>query len=514
MKKTSILIAAIAVFIAAVVSCEKPAKVKINPVYFESFGFTTETTGDLDQDYVVTNLASKNKIDIMLVAGTLESIVDTLKPVFTFPEPKEGDDEVIVTVADTLITSGVTKMSFKEPVEFRLQKGNENAIYIVNVTIQPSNFKQVAIGAVEDTLYTDVAATINAKDEIWIGNFLRTKKDVANYPVLYKFANGTLSSKIVVSEERANTPVFVGVDPAGDPYLSVATYNGSSKAGQSVFKYSGGTSTLLGTKSSIYTFNANGKGALLPYSANKIFVGGWNNAAKTSPVAVARYVLNMAEYDGSDWTNGAGPSGRVPNDPNGTGYRGTTVKGKIINGVPYIAIKPYGSAGTVNTVSLYKFNGSTWDVVLENVVFKKNDGSDAESLAVYFFDFDVDSNGMPHFLVGAQLSTDNYDAVVMKVDPATKTQSIVGGVTGFKIGLTPAASLAFDKKNNPYVAYDAQDGSGRVFISYIDENTKTWVRPEPVTDEEAGDPVILFDSKNNIYVITDIDSHPAVYVRK
>ena len=513
MKRSTLLIAAFAI-IAVIASCEKNGKEKINPVFFESFGFTAEATPDLGNDYIVTGLSSKNTIDIMLIAGTLPSIVDTLTPVFTFPEPKEGDEEIIVTVADTLIISGETKMSFKEPVEFRLQKGNDNAIYIVNVTIQPSNFKQVAIGDVADTLYTDVAATINSKDEIWIGNFLRTKKDVANYPVLYKFANGTLSSKIVVSEERANTPVLIGVDPAGDPYLSVATYNGSSKAGQSVFKYSGGTSTLLGTKSTIYTFNANGKGALLPYSANKIFVGGWNNAAKTSPVAVARYVLNMAEYDGSDWTNGAGPSGRVPNDPNGTGYRGTTVKGKIVNGTPYIAIKPYGSAGTVNTVSLYKYNGSAWDVVLENFVFKKNNGENAESLAVYFFDFDIDSKGMPHFMIGAQLTNDTYDAVVMKVDPATKTQSIVGGVTGFSIGLTPAVSFAFDKNDNPYIAYDANDGSGRVFISYIDENTKAWVRPEPVTDESAGDPVILFDSKNNIYVITDINSRPAVYTRK
>ena len=513
MKKTSILIAALAI-IASVISCgEKEPKEKINPVYFESFGFTAETTPDLGQDYIVTGLSTKSSIDIMLAAGTLESIIDTLKPVFTFPEPKEGEEEVIVTVADTLIISGETKMSFKEPVEFRLQKGNDNAIYIVNVTIQPSNFKQVAIGDVADTLYTDVAATINSKDEIWIGNFLRTKKDVANYPVLYKFANGTLSSKIVVSEERANTPVMVGVDPNGDPYLSVATYNGTTKAGQSVFKYSGGKGTLLGTAASIFTFNANGKGALLPYSADKIFVAGWNNAAKTSPV-IARYVMNMAEYNGTDWTNAAGPSGRVPNDPAGVGYRGTTVKGKIINGTPYIAIKPYGSAGTVNTVSLYKYNGSTWDVVIENFVFKKNDGSDAASLAVYFFDFDVDSKGMPHFLVGAQLSSDNYDAVVVKVDPATKTQSIIGGVTGFTLGLTPAASFAFDKKDNPYVAYDANDGTGRVFISYIDENTKLWVRPEPVTDEDAGDPVILFDSKNNIYVITDINSHPAVYTRK
>jgi len=513
MKKLSRILIAVLALTAVISSCKKDPQEKINPVYFETFGFTTDVNADLDQDYVVSNLSRTNVINIELDAATIPGVLDTLCPVFTFPASEDGE-EVIVTVADSVITSGETKMNLNNPAEFRLQKGTDNAIYTVTVTIQPSNFSLVAMAPVTDTIYTDVQASINAKDEIWVGNFLRSKDDAKKYPVLYKFANGSLGGKIILSEERSNTPVGLGLDPDGNPYLSVATYEGTKKVGSSVFKYAGGSASALGVKGSIYTFNSSNGIAVIPLSSNKVFVAGQNNSNVNTEPKLARRLLNVAEFDGSAWTNVTGPSGKITQDPAGGAYAAANAFGKILDGTAYLCVKQYGTSGTINTVSLYKNTGSTWETVVERLVFKKPDGTDIVELASYGFDFDIDSNGKPNFLIGAQFVGDTWAFTVVRYDPATQAQTILGGTMAFPVTLTERPSLEFDKNNKPYVAYVMDDGTNRVFISYIDDNTKAWVKPEPVSDPDAGDPVVLVDSKNKVYVVTDIDARVAVYAMK
>ncbi len=511
MKKVFILIAVLAA--AVCISCKQdPEKGKINPVYFESFGFTSETTPDLGEgmDYIVTNLSRTNQIDIVLDASTIPEVIDTLRPVFTFPELPEGE-EVIVTVDDEPVISGETKMDFNKPVEFRLQKGSDNALYTVNVSIEPSNFTRVAMMPEKDTLYNDVRAQITAKDEIWIGGFLRTKGDARNFPVLYKFANGSLGDKIVLSEERVALPVALGVDPEGNPYLSANTYASGKAAQMTMFKYSGGKTSLVGERDAVYRFASSvGPTCVLPVSSNNIFTCGTNN---TKQGTLARYSVNIAEFNGTSWSNNVKPIG-LTQDANGVAYSRSQSYAKLVNGIPYIAVKQYGSAGNINCVTLIRNNAGTWETIVEGLTFKSADGKELASLGTYFFDFDIDSKGIPYFLIAAQFIGEDYQPAVIKYDPTSKSQTILGGLIGFTVGLTDRPSLKLDKNDKPYVAYAWNDGTNRTFISYIDDNTKLWIKPERVTDETAGDPVILFDSKNNIYVITDIKAHAAVYAHK
>ena len=186
MKKILSVIAGACIILVA---CNKEGQgVKINPVYFESFGFSIEENADyLSSDVIVKDLKTTNKIDVVLPAVTYVENLKNLCPRF---ELEEG---IVVTVADTLVESGKDTMDFSSPVEFLLTKttatGSDYFSYTVNVSIESNNWTKVATA--QDSLKSGVSVAYDSANDSFFVLGTRyhkaTADQVANNPMLLKF---------------------------------------------------------------------------------------------------------------------------------------------------------------------------------------------------------------------------------------------------------------------------------------------------------------------------------------
>ena len=130
-------------------------------------------------------------------------------------------------------------------------------------------------------------------------------------------------------------------------------------------------------------------------------------------------------------------------------------------------------------------------------------------------EFNVDNDGNIYFVTGANFtSADAINPAVVRYNPETKTQNIIGGVfTNISNDRYAMFKIAFDNTNTPYIVYKYDSINAMTYISYLDNNTKQWSTPESIII--GADPQICFDSEGNGYVaIVTEDDKIAVYTTK
>lgn len=488
MKKILTIIAGACIILAA---CNKEEQgVKINPVYFESFGFSVEENADyLSKDVIVKDLKTTNRIDVVLPAVTYVENLKNLCPRF---ELAEG---IVVTVADTLVESGKDTMDFSSPVEFLLTKttetGSDYFSYTVNVSIESNNWAKVATAP--DSLKNGVSVAYDSANDAFYVLGTRYHKasadQIANYPMLLKFNGREFAYGTAAGEDREagvlyNTQCEVRqVAVCGNAVYSVfEDYSANTSRYLTVVKAENNIPSLVGERGVIY--RPLNSVCLAPFAENNIWVASGVNAKSGN---IARRALNVALYNGTTWANEQSCANRQETNA-------YFPKLKMTGSNAYMTIENQKS----HTFSIYKCDGSTWTAIEEKVQPITADGVLPAKLSFYY-DFDITESGDIYLLAQVPQVDENYRLTLLKYDPEKENKFTVIGSTIPSMVTTNGSvvpSMAISPSGVPYVAFaNNVTGNGRIYVTHIDDATKDWTNPEPVTDGPVMDDVILSFNK-------------------
>ncbi len=475
MKKTLLAVLSIAAVLFA--GCEKTGQEqqKVNPVYFTSFGFYAEdNAGVLSEDLVQTNISTVSVLNFEFPSDVLADSLKSLSARFEFPEGQdvkvtigEGDDETEVVSGDTL--------DFSSPVVFLLQKDNDYFQYTVNVTIAPSNWEVVASAPVTDTINASISAAASpVSDDIYVAGLYNHKTSTTNYPINYTF-NSTLSSAVVLNEVQTTADVAVGVSPTGVPYtvyLDYSSNTSSSKRTSSVSKLVDGKPALVGAAGKVNKFGT--QPCVFPIADNNLYVAG---QAGGTTLGATRRMLAIDHFDGSEWTNKIEIAGRVSDR-----YGYITI-GHVFNGVSYLLVLNNNS-GAQHGISFYKNAGEGWTTIFEDLKLKNLKGEEVQDI-YWYMDFAITSKGEILLLLSTTYEDTGFSHAIVKYDEKSKAQTILYGLipewsVGAKEEIRP--KLLLDSDDTPYVTYITRDGSDRIFVTHVDNTSKTWTKGEPVSD--------------------------------
>ena len=154
---------------------------------------------------------------------------------------------------------------------------------------------------------------------------------------------------------------------------------------------------------------------------------------------------------------------------------------------------------------MYKLNNGTWSTIFENLEVAGTDGSVVSNYGAFFSDFDVASDGSIYFLFSATFDGgDNYEYGVVKYDPVSKKQLLIGGaMTDVLVsGKYTMGSIALDSNDVPYVALAYTDGDvKKTAVRHIDSKTKTWSELTPL-GTNASFATIRFDEGGKGYIVS------------
>ena len=313
------------------------------------------------------------------------------------------------------------------------------------------------------------ALAVNPKDGVpYVAGTSPNENDEAA-PHLFKLDGTELKDVAGALAIAKADGVSLSFDPAGVPYVAFA--DGAFTNKYSVKRVADGKGTYVGEGGQMFGTSAmfNSVSAVFPISEKDVWCAHYNN---TNKVAVPKRGLNLAHYDGSGWTNGVAIAGREPAScANG-------VFGRIINGVPYLYVYGTKTSKVPSHISLYKLDGGNWTTIFENLEVLGTDGQPVGGYSAYFSDFDIASDGTVYLLFCVLFNAaDDYQIGVVKYDPATGKQVIVGGVMTDTINMNSSttASMALDSNDVPYVSISYKDGDVmKTAIRHIDSKTKTW----------------------------------------
>ena len=508
MKKFYLLIATIA--IAFFASCEKNSvnNPSENPVYFTKFGFYQQDHAGFLQDSIVfTNLKTTPEINVVLKRGTILDSLKAMTPRFTC-----SDTSIVVTygeAGDVVKGDGSDVLDFSMPVDFYLTNGTDYYKYTVTVTVEPNNWDCAAIGT--DTLRTNVQVAYDSvNDKFYIMNIRRSSASAKVNPMLFAYSNGQITN--VVNTESgalydAESASSIGLEVAtdGTVYAVFGDKGASTSGNATTLSVKNGNVAVVGERGALYKHNISYPVSVFPIGTD-IWVAGMQNANQGG---IGKRALNLAKYNGSSWTQGEALTGR---EASSYAY---CPKGAIVNGVSYLQVENQQT----HTLSMYKNDGTGWKTVFEGLSILRADGNytSTNNKLSYYHDFAVSANNDIYILAQTQNDNEKYSLTVIKYNATDNTQTIIGGVIpGTQTssgGLT--ADLAISPAGTPYVVFEVQDDSSRNFVTYIDNNTKTWVDPEPVTNEESSDyPQIRFDKNGKGHVFTLVNDFLRVYTLK
>lgn len=509
MRKFQLFLAVIAAAIFA--SCNPEEEVKVNPIYFESFAFMAEDhSGFMSEDIVFNNLKTTSEINVLLPMGTILDSLTHMSPRFTLPA-----EDIVVTYGDgedAVIVEGDGKdsLDFSAPVDLYMTNGKDYFKYTVNVQVTPNNWELINTHTVD--LYNDIqVAYDNANDQFYILSAMKgydadgKASSSLNYPVLYKFKNGEFSNVTnqkygALTDERASGVCGVTV-LNNDVYVSFQDYGAPTSQTITTMKVSNGTATILGDRGAIYKTNTMSRPLVFPFANNNVWVATSIGNSKGEGTMV-RYDLNLSKFDGTSWSNGNAVEGRQ------SGIYAYALCSAIVNGNAYLLVENQNH----HSVSIYKnAGGAGWTSLAEDMGILRADNqyTNTDRKLSYYIDFAVSANEELFILAQTQNDNENYSLSLIKFDPATKTQTIVGGVipntNTTNGGVEP--ELAISPAGVPYVVYaNNVDKTDRLYVTYIDSKTKTWITPEPVNDVESLKPVILFDKNGKGYVFARVQT--------
>ena len=539
MKKFSFILAAAALFCA--VSCQSDKGGEDAPsVYFKSFGFYAEDNPGLDKDYVITsNLKKVSDIAIKIPNDADPAVLASLAPRFTL-----SSDDVVVKVGEALLVSAdqvepdlvqgvgrravadsggegepepevesfIYTLDLSAPVEIILSNGKRYKNYYLSGGIE-SSWRKVAEGDVSLFGGSTAAPAYDAKnDQFYIASVINADSDEEKYPILYKYKAGAFApaagSDGVIAKRRSDTANNVAVAADGTPYVSFVDYidiDGKATAEVSAASVKDGAVSILGEAGAIYAANTAYYTHIFPFAANNVWVACTNKANVTTAPALNRRLLNLAQFDGSAWTNAKAIAGRSASD---YGYFPISYfadgKGRL-----FVANQ------NVGTYSVYKNTGTDWSALAEGVAPIDQDGSALVKASVsYYGGLGVDASGNAYILAQGKLDGENWCVALEKIGADGKL-SLVGGIipgTESSNG-SVQASVAFAADGTPYVAFQSRGGSLQPMVSKLDAASGTW-KTEAVSAAKVGRNVYACADKNGkilIFAVEDGAKHAVVY---
>lgn len=496
MSKRTLLAALASVTLLA--ACDKSKEDKVIPVSFSSFGFyVQDNAGVLKSDYIEESFSS-DAISFTLPYGTDPDALKTLVPEFTVTEGAS------VNVADASgapdgkdIVSGSTPIDCSSDVQLVVLLRNNYKAYTLSVKVaEPAKWEKIAVTSLN--VNATPALAVNPKDGVPYVAGTSPNKNGEAAPHLFKLDGAELNDVVGALAIAKADGVSLSFDPTGVPYVAFA--DGAFTNKYSVKRVADGKGTYVGDGGQMFGTIAksslNSVSAVFPISEKDVWCAHYNN---TNTVAVPIGGLNLAHYDGSGWTNGVAIAGREPASyANG-------VFGRTVNGVPYLYVYGTKTSKVPSHISLYKLDGGNWTTIFENLEVLGTDGKPVGGYSAFFSDFDIASDGTVYLLLCVRFNAaQDYPIGVVKYDPATKKQIIVGGVMTDTINMNSSttASMALDSNDVPYVSISYKDGGVmKTAVRHIDSKTKTW--SELVTLASKSDfSDIVFAEDGTGYIVT------------
>lgn len=501
----------LSILLIAAMACnpeETPNEV-VKPISFDVFGFSAEANSEIISSDIVVESPAAGVLNIELPIGTPADALETLVPYF------EVEEDAVVTVDGSTIESNVTVIDFSNTVDIYISKENRNALYSVNVSIKAApkwrllaTSDKVTSGEFTMAISPDNIPYIATAVEVEVnvttesGESVETKEYPALYRIESSFENALTAQYFF--EEDAAAP-SMSFDSEGTPYVAFNDER-ADKGEISVFKVENGAAAQIGASGVIYT--ADGPFPIFYIADNDIYLATFNAQRN---VTIERRALNLVHFDGAQWQNGVS----LPeHDPAKLSLK---VLGQTVNGVHYIfdvdRSEPYGA-------NIYKYdtvNGNAWEIVAASLKPIAADGSTEIGFTNMYCtaEFNVDNDGNIYFVTGANfVSADAFNPGVVRYNPETKTQNIIGGVfTNISNDKWAMFKIAFDNTNTPYIVYKYDSADAMINVSYLDNNTKQWSTPENI--KVGKDPQICFDSEGNGYVaIVNEEDQIEVYTTK
>ena len=494
MSKRTLLAALVSVTLLA--ACDKSKEDKVIPVSFSSFGFyAKDNAGVLKSDYIEESFSS-DAISFTLPYGTDPDALKTLVPEFTVTEGAS------VNVADVSgepdgkdIVSGSTPIDCSSDVQLVVLLKNNYKAYTLSVKIaEPAKWEKIAVTSLN--VNATPALAVNPKDGVPYVAGTSPNKNGEAAPHLFKLDGAELKDVAGALAIAKADGVSLSFDPSGVPYVAFA--DGAFTNKYSVKRVADGKGTYVGDGGQMFGTKVSftSVSAVFPISEKDVWCAHFNN---TDKVAVPMGGLNLAHFDGYDWTNGVAIAGREP-----ASYA-KGVFGRTVNGVSYLYV--YGSKTSTAPchISLYKLDSGNWTTIFENLEVIGTDGQPVGGYSAFFSDFDIASDGTVYLLLCVRFNAaQDYPIGVVKYDPATKKQIIVGGVMTDTINMNSSttASMALDINDVPYVSISYKDGGVmKTAVRHIDSKTKTW--SELVTLASKSDfSDIVFAEDGTGYIVT------------
>ncbi len=491
-KRTLLAVFASAALLAA---CDKNKEEEVIPVSFSSFGFYAQDNADvLKADYIEENIVSDN-LTFTLPYGTDPDALKSLVPSFSATEGASvnvADESGAPDGADVI--SGQTAIDFSSDVRLVVFLKNNYKAYTVSVKIaEPAKWAKVAETSMN--MKSDPVLAISPADGVpYIAGSIINEETSSAEPHLLKMEGSELKDVAGALISGKSDGIALNFNAEGVPYIAFADGTAGNKI--SVMKVAGTKGEYVGEAGQMFATSATFTSvtAVFPVSETDVWCAHFNN---TNKVAVARRALNLAHFDGSAWNNGTAINGR-----DATAYA-NGVFGKTINGVNYLYVYGTKTSAVPNHISLYRLDNGSWSTIFENLELTTIDGQPVTGSGAFFSDFDIASDGSAYMLFSATFDNDDsYKYGVIKYDPVTKKQTLIGGAMS-DINITDKytmGSLALDSNDVPYVAMAYLDGNvKKTGVRHIDAKSKTWSEITPLASP-AYYATIRFDENGKGYI--------------
>ena len=486
MKKLFFVFAA-AIMVFAACSPKEDTKKVYQPAWFASFGFTAaDNSGVVPFDQIVEK-PSAGKVSFSLPVGTPANALKSLKPVFEVAVPETEKTVPVVKVGDQVVESG-DAIDFSSVVDFVITVGDVNTLYSVEVKVKnaPSWAK---IASSDSTVYNTApyleVNPVSGDPVVVTQNTYGTRNVFAFKPEGAKLVSLTSSAYISDNGGRDCTVAF---DPDGTPYIAYYDCKEGTSATTlkvSVKKVVASGAEYVGNQCDIYTPET-GFQVIFPFAPNNIYVAG-----STRQSGATRRSLNVAQWDGTAWTNGISIAERPVTK------RGYYNYSAFAKDAAYLMTFNNETSGA-HAMDIYKYSNNAWSVVKEGFAPKKT--TDQTVIGTIYTTnqcIAADDNGNIYVSLGADYDGTGYTLGVTRI--SAKDTTLIGGViSNASIATSTQSSVAVDALGTPYVVYFNKES--KVVITWIDSATKAWAAPVVLAEDASKISEIKFNKDGRGFI--------------
>ena len=426
--------------------------------HFENSVFENQLEAmNIDATDINNNLLTYSILDsddslLFNIDATTGEITFKVAPDFENPSDKDGNN---------IYEFDIKVMSTEGGVAIEKVK-----ITVQDITPEVSNIKEegwVNVGiegfSLNDSYYNSSTMPIAINENNVPYVFYRDSENLDKSTV--KKFDGT--SWVTVGIESFSTAetsdIAIAIDSNNIPYVAYEDTENSWKL--TVKKFDGTSWITVGTPGSFGT----GDDVSIAIDSNNV------------PFVV--FSQEVKKFNGTSWVNvGNG-------DFTSIRYTSIAIDG---NNIPYIAYLEYQNSNWRATVK--KFDGASWIKILDEDFLE---GEITNTKIV------IDNNNIPYIVYSNKriISSVSLNQITVKKFDGTSWQAV--GVEGSSIAHGEFITMAIDKNNVPYIAYNDVDNSDAATIKKFDGSY--WVTVGTTSSVgETSNPSLAIDNNNNIYI--------------